>query len=263
MPINSFNTQFIGRQFLHYPVCDSTNAVVMQKLATPQSEHSLENGAIVMADFQTAGRGQRDARWTASPGLNLTFTIALLPNLPVQQQFYLNIITTLAISDSLKPQLGESLSEQPSRRLKIKWPNDLYYDDHKLCGILIQNNLKVNMIQSCAIGIGLNVNQLHFDGVQATSLKTITKSSWDRYATLKEIALHFEERYFQLKAMELTQLKKEYLAQLYWYNTFHSFQDKDGVFQGRIIDVLEGGELLVEREAIVKQYQLKEITYLY
>ncbi|MEK6479221.1 biotin--[acetyl-CoA-carboxylase] ligase [Catalinimonas sp. 4WD22] len=263
MPINSFNTQFIGRQFLHFPVCDSTNAVVMQKLASSQAENRLENGAIVLADFQSAGRGQRNAQWTASPGLNLTFTIALFPSLLVQQQFYLNIITTLAIADSLKPHLDESVSERPSRRLKIKWPNDLYYDDYKLCGILIQNNLKVNMIQSCAIGIGLNVNQLHFDNLQATSLKTITKSSWNREDVLKEIALNFEERYFQLKAMELSQLKTEYLAQLYWFDEWHTFQDQQGTFRGKIIDVLEGGELLVEREAIRKQYQLKEITYLY
>lgn len=254
MPINSFNTQFIGRQFLHLPVCDSTNAVVMQKLG----ESQLENGALVMADFQTAGRGQRSAQWNAAPGLNLTFTLALFPDLPVQQQFYLNIITSLAISDSLKPHLGELLSE----RLKIKWPNDLYYQDHKLCGILIQNNLKVNMIQSCAIGIGINVNQLYFENIQAISLKSITKSPWDRLELLKDIAIKLEERYFQLKSWELEQLKKDYLTQLYWHNEWHTFQDNEGDFKGRIIGVREDGQLLVEHNTNIRSYNLKEITYI-
>ncbi|WPP52549.1 biotin--[acetyl-CoA-carboxylase] ligase [Catalinimonas niigatensis] len=253
MPINSFNTQFIGRQFLHLPVCDSTNAVVMQKLG----ESELENGAIIMADFQTAGRGQRSAKWDASPGLNLTFTIALFPDLPVQHQFYLNIITSLAISDSLKLHLGELLSE----RLKIKWPNDLYYDDHKLCGILIQNNLKVNMIQSSAIGIGINVNQLYFENIKATSLKSITNTPWNRFELLKDVAMNLEERYFQLKSRELEKLKQDYSAQLYWHNEWHIFQDDAGNFKGKIIGIREDGLLLVNRDPGVKAYNLKEIVY--
>lgn len=255
MPINSFNTQFIGRQFLHLPVCDSTNAVVMQKLGLSQ----LENGAIVMADFQTAGRGQRNAHWNAAAGLNLTFTVALFPDLPVQYQFYLNLMTSLAVTDSLRPHLGELLSE----RLKIKWPNDLYYDQHKLCGILIQNNLRVNMIQSSAIGIGINVNQQHFENIQAISLKSITKTPWDRNALLKDIALGLEERYFQLKALALNQLKQDYLAQLYWYDEWHDFEDAAGAFRGRIVDIQEDGQLLVDRGRGIKAYKLKEIVYLH
>ncbi|WKN32045.1 biotin--[acetyl-CoA-carboxylase] ligase [Porifericola rhodea] len=250
MPINSFLTQFIGRQFLHLAVCDSTNAVVMQKLAADE----LQNGAIVLADFQTAGRGQRDARWDAAAGLNLTFTIALFPKLKVQQQFYLNIITTLALSDCLRTQLGEPF--------KIKWPNDLYYNNHKLSGILIQNNLKVNMIHSCAIGIGINVNQMHFEKLQATSLKAITKSTWDKQALLKDIAIKFEERYYQLQAGELLTLKEEYLSQLYWLDEWHSFEDGRGVFRGKIYGLSDEGELLVKRERELKKYYFKEISYL-
>lgn len=235
---------------MHLPICDSTNAVVMQKLG----ESQLENGAIVMADFQTAGRGQRNARWDAAAGLNLTFTVALFPNLPVQHQFYLNIITALSISDSLKSYLGEPF--------KIKWPNDLYFEDHKLCGILIQNNLKVNMIQSCAIGIGINVNQLHFENLQATSLKTITKTSWDKYALLQEIALRLEERYFQLQSSEFMLLEQDYLAQLYWRSEWHTFQDDEGTFKGMIIGIRDDGQLLVDRGAYVKAYDLKEIIYI-
>ncbi len=258
MPTNSFNTQFIGQQFVHLSVCDSTNAVVMQKLASSPSETRLEtrleNGAIVMADLQTAGRGQRGAKWDAVASLNLTCTVALFPNLDIQQQFYLNIITALAISDTLKPYLNDPL--------KIKWPNDIYYYDYKLCGILVQNNLRVNMIQSSAIGIGLNVNQLHFENARAISLKSITKTAWERVELLKDIALHLEERYFQLKTSALAQLKQDYLAQLYRYNEWHTFEDQQGVFKGKITGIREDGQLLVNRGVETTAYDLKEITYI-
>lgn len=215
----------------------------------------MHEGALVLADFQTKGRGQRHTSWESAAALNLTFSVALLPELPAQQQFLLNIMASLAVTDCLGAQLGKAL--------KIKWPNDIFFEQSKLCGILMQNNLRSNKIQSCALGIGLNVNQMHFNNSGATSLKAITGENWDRISFLSELAGALEERYFQLKERKYTSLRKEYLANLYRIGEWHSYRDAEGIFSGMITDVEEGGRLLIKRDDRELAYDFKEIVFIH
>ncbi|MFP4089625.1 MAG: biotin--[acetyl-CoA-carboxylase] ligase [Cyclobacteriaceae bacterium] len=247
----SFNTHCIGREFLHLRECDSTNALVMRQLASQDAAEGL----LVLADFQTAGRGQRDARWEAQPGLNLTFTLALFPQIPVEKQFYLNIMAALAITDTL--------NQLPDDVLRIKWPNDIYYHDSKICGILLQNNLRSNKIHSCALGIGLNVNQLHFEEGRASSLKKITGRTYDRIQLLQQLAEQLENRYYQLKSGEYGRLKRLYLQRLYRMDEWHTFRAAGKQFEGRIVGINEEGQLAVERNAGLQFFNYKEITYCY
>lgn len=247
----SFDTALIGKQFLHFPVCESTNAIALRKL----EDQSLREGAIVLADYQTQGRGQRHTAWESAKSLNLTFTVALFPALAVHHQFYLNMMASLALTDCLKFQLANLL--------KIKWPNDIYFGKSKLCGILIQNNLRVNKIQSCALGIGLNVNQLHFGYPGATSLKAISGEAWDRVALLRELAATLEERYFLLKEGKLAQLRQDYLSILYRAGEWHRYRDAEGEFSGMITDIDEGGRLLIRREGKSVAYDFKEVTFIH
>lgn len=247
----SFDTAVIGRQFLHFPVCESTNEIALGRLEA----QTLQEGALILADYQTQGRGQRRTSWESAESLNLTFTVALFPDLAVQQQFYLNMMASLALTDCLKHQLGNLL--------KIKWPNDIYFQKSKLCGILIQNNLRVNKIQSCALGIGLNVNQLYFSYSGATSLKAISREAWDRTALLRDLAVTLEERYFQLKEGELAKLRQDYLSLLYRRGEWHLYRDKKGEFKGMISDIEEGGRLLIRRKEGVVAYDFKEVTFIH
>ena len=236
---------------LYYSVCDSTNEIVMQKLA----DSSLQEGSLIFADYQTRGRGQRHASWESTAGMNLTFTVALFPDLPVHLQFYLNMVAALAITDCLDTHLQYD-------QLKVKWPNDIYFAQSKICGILIQNNLKLNKIQSCALGIGLNVNQTHFQYEGAASLKMLTGQALDRKKLLSRLARRLEERYFQLKRQQFTILKQAYLDRLYWKNELHTFQDDRGPFQGVIIGIDEIGRLQIEEQEKIRAYSLKEVTFL-
>lgn len=222
----------------------------MQKLAASE----LQEGGLVLADYQTQGRGQRHATWESTSGMNLTFTTALFPDLPVHLQFYLNIMTALAITDCLGQQLNDAL--------KIKWPNDIYYGQSKICGILIQNNLKLNKIQSCAVGIGLNVNQTSFAWESAASLKTITGRDWNREALLRQLAESLEKRYFELKEQHFATLKKAYLDRLYWKDERRTFRDDQGEFQGVVVGIDNEGRLLIDRGQRIQSYSLKEVTFL-
>jgi BirA family biotin operon repressor/biotin-[acetyl-CoA-carboxylase] ligase len=222
----------------------------MRKLA----EGKATEGLLVWSDYQTAGRGQRGSHWEAAPGLNLTFSIALFPQIPIEQQFYLNIMSSLAICDAL--------TQYGKEHLRIKWPNDIYYHDQKLCGILLQNNLRLNKIHSSALGIGLNVNQLHFEEARAVSLKKISGQARDRAALLTQVAEHLEARYFELRSGSYNSLKRAYLPRLYRLYEWHTYESAEGRFEGRIVGISREGQLAVETSGGLKYFAFKEISYL-
>ena len=145
--------------------------------------------------------------------------------------------------------------------LKIKWPNDIYCNEKKLGGILIENAVKGNVLNTAVIGIGLNINQKEFVGLpNATSLANITDEVFDLGEVLNAVLRNIEKRYLQLKSGELEQLRQAYLKNLYWYQEVRTFQS-DEEFTGTIIGIDEYGKLLVEIEAETKVFDLKEIRF--
>ena len=113
---------------------------------------------MVTAENQTAGRGAGQNHWESQPGKNLLFSLLVHPrHIPVDRMFVLSEVLALAVRDALNYQL--SIINYP---LKIKWPNDIYYGDRKLCGMLIENELRGNQIERCVMGAGINVNQTEF-----------------------------------------------------------------------------------------------------
>ena len=122
----------------------------------------LEDFTVVWADFQSEGKGQRGSSWLSKKGKNLTFSVFLDTSfLLIEQQFYLNIITSLAVYNLLKKKMIE--------HVKIKWPNDILSDNKKICGILIENSFKSQAINHSVIGVGLNVNQTDFAQLHAVT----------------------------------------------------------------------------------------------
>ena len=124
-----FSTLFIGQNLVKLSEVNSTNTYLKELVS--KSEPLIE-GTVIMADHQFAGRGQKDNIWYSQAGKNLTFSIYLKPSsLAVSKQFILNMVICLGIVDALKPILGNDS--------KIKWPNDIYFKNNKLGGILIEN----------------------------------------------------------------------------------------------------------------------------
>ena len=147
-----FSTLFIGQNLVKLSEVNSTNTYLKELVS--KSEPLIE-GTVIMADHQFAGRGQKDNIWYSQAGKNLTFSIYLKPSsLAVSKQFVLNMVICLGIVDALKPILGNDS--------KIKWPNDIYFKNNKLGGILIENSTKGYQLKESIIGIGLNVNQKDF-----------------------------------------------------------------------------------------------------
>lgn len=145
--------------------CTSTNSAL---------HRDANHGDALMAMEQTAGRGQRGNSWEAEPGRNITLSLMLRPEkLPATRQFEVSEAVALGVTDLL-----DSLGIDD---VKVKWPNDIYAGDRKICGILIENTLAGSMITRSIAGIGLNVNQTVFrsDAPNPVSLKQITGHDYD------------------------------------------------------------------------------------
>jgi BirA family biotin operon repressor/biotin-[acetyl-CoA-carboxylase] ligase len=251
---NTFSGLFVGQNLVIVPKVDSTNNFLKQALA---NSTPLPEGTVIMAESQYAGRGQQQNRWHSEPGKNLTFSILLKPSfLPLNQQFDLNIVVSVGIIKALERILGP--------QAKIKWPNDIYYNDHKLGGVLIENIVQGGQIKNSIIGIGLNVNQEFFpDWVpNPTSVKQILHKDYDLKALLAEICGCIEAAYLALRAGNIEQLKAYYLQKLYWFNQQHQFKADDVTFNGTIELVTQSGQLGVNTDGQTRLYSFKEIEFL-
>jgi len=244
------NTLFLGKNVVFVPECHSTNTLLIDLVQKTQQPE----GTLVITHAQTKGRGQRGNGWEAEPGKNLTFSILLRPQfLTVNAQFNLTIAVSLALVDFLKPRL----SSQPL----IKWPNDLLVNGQKICGILIENTLAGESIQQSVVGIGLNVNQEHFNISTATSLYLETGIEYDLSSELGDLISCLESRYLQLRASHMNELRQDYLNNLYWLNQEQNFVSNGRSFKGTIEGIDELGKLVVRDGDQKNYFGIKEISF--
>jgi len=251
---NIFSGLFVGQNFVTIKEVDSTNNFLKQLASN--SKPVIE-GTVIMAENQTAGRGQQQNGWHAEAGKNLTFSLLLKPSfLPVTQQFDLVRAVSLGVFDALHPLLGDSL--------KIKWPNDIYYGNRKLGGMLIENMIQGGQIKNAIVGIGLNINQEKFpDNLpNATSVKQILQQDYDLKTLLSDICRHIEAYYLNLKAGKILFVRETYLTRLYWLNEQKEYKSKEGQFAGTIKRVKDNGILVVENNNHQElEFSLKEIEF--
>jgi BirA family transcriptional regulator, biotin operon repressor / biotin---[acetyl-CoA-carboxylase] ligase len=245
------NTLFMGQQQFFLPVCESTNSEAQQLLL----KNKATEGCVVLTDEQTHGRGQRGNTWEAAAGKNITLSVILSPTfLAVRHQFHLNMAVSLAVHDLLR--------EQGLSQAQVKWPNDLYFEDRKLGGILIENTVTSQSIQHSIVGIGLNINQLHFGIDTATSLAAVIGTQLDVKRLVARLMEMLEKRYLELRSGKLDKLKFEYLQGLYRYQEMHAFRVGETQVRGQITGIDEDGRLAVEIDRELRYFAFKEIAYI-
>lgn len=245
---------FTGKNVIFLQETHSTNTDAMDLL----SKTNPPEGTCIITDFQTVGRGQIGRTWHSERGKNLLVSYIFYPKqLNAIDQFYLNIVASLALVGTLA-KLGVAV--------KIKWPNDIYYDDYKLTGILIQNVLYGSIIKSTVVGIGLNVNQAEFSSLipNPISITNITKTMHDLQDVYNLLSSQLEYYYQLLQAKKFNQLSNLYHEHLYRINQKSQFSEPEGEnFYGSIQGVTSDGRLTIEKENGIKQsYMLKDIIYI-
>lgn len=234
---------------------NSTNSY----LRSLSSKVKVADYTVVVTKNQIKGRGQMGTVWNSQTGKNLTFSVFKgLSGLQIDHAFYVSVVTSLAIV--------KALQAKNITGLKIKWPNDILSHDKKICGILIENVIKNNQLDSCVIGVGLNVNQTEFNNLpKASSLKSITGVNYDLDEILMAILSHLELQFDRLRAGKRDELKEDYESYLFRNNKPSTFKNAEGsMFAGYIKGVSKAGKLKVLLEDnITKEFDLKEITLLY
>ena len=246
-------TLFTGQQLIWLPACASTNAEAQGLIV----QNRASDGCTVITDFQTAGRGQRGNHWEAAPAENLMLSVVWQPTfLAAAEQFRLSQAVALGVHDWAAALLG------PAPKLKLKWPNDLYYGDQKLGGILIENSLSGTKIQHSIIGIGLNINQQRFDVPTATSFGQLTGRAYARETLAARLLESLERRYLQLRAGQVGQLRRDYLQALYRYQETHFFLVDGQRVSGQIVGVENDGRLAVAIANELRRFGLQEIRHL-
>jgi BirA family biotin operon repressor/biotin-[acetyl-CoA-carboxylase] ligase len=146
--------------------------------------------------------------------------------------------------------------------IKIKWPNDMYYGNNKIGGILIENYIKQNVIEWCILGVGLNVNQGKFQEKNAISMSNICGQEFDREELINVLLQKLETRYYQLEKGITKSLKREYLENLYWKDEIHVFQSEGTYFNGKIIGIESSGKLKMEVEEGERIFGFKEVSFI-
>ena len=178
-----------------------SEGVSSAEIRNPKSDIKNTEGSLVTTFNQTAGRGQMGNRWLSEPYQNLAFSIRLNPIfLQANEQFHLNKAVALAVQGVVEKYLSNAPQSSP-KNVSVKWANDIFIGDKKVCGILIQNNLSGSSLQSSVIGIGLNINQLVFPkDLNATSLRLETGQLFDLFDCIEQLTKGIEQRYLQLKS---------------------------------------------------------------
>ena len=226
-------------EYIHLEQIDSTNAYLQRQ----QSECDIRNW-VVSADEQTAGKGMGSNGWESEVGKNLTFSLALdVSFLPAERQFLLSEAVALGLYEALCPLI-------PEEKLHIKWPNDIYFENRKLAGILINSTIKANMMDVSIIGIGLNVNQMQFQDwpTHPISLKMILGKTYNLQPLLEQIAEHILIKVEQLKSSPAA-IEEDYLKRLYRYRTWADYEVDGKVLRLFMTGIDSFGRLMLVDEA--------------
>lgn len=235
---------------------DSTNRFLHDY---PQVKDVLMTVAV--ADYQTAGRGQGTNCWESEAGKNLTFSIKVFPlGLRASRQFVMLEAEALAVAEALSAYTDG---------ITIKWPNDIYWREKKICGILIENDLNGSQIARSISGIGLNINQTRFvsDAPNPISLRQITGQEHDRLAILEEVMQRMMTAFRQAETEDYESysetIANRYQRVLFRREGYHSYVDAQGCFMARLLRVESDGRFVLEDEqGAVREYLFKEVQYL-
>ena len=237
---------------IHLSQTDSTN----RWLKDHANEAEEADMTVVVADYQTAGRGQGQNSWESEAGKNLLFSMLVRPvTVPVQRQYLLSMTHALALLDTL----GDYASG-----FSIKWPNDIYWNDRKICGTLIELGIAGGQISSCIFGTGVDVNQRRFvsDAPNPVSLWQILGREVELQEVLDGIVEHMQVGMEALERGEYSEISQRYHRCLYRRDGYHAYRDSEGEFSARLMHVDDDGRLwLCDSNGRERSYMFKEVAY--
>ena len=228
-------TKTFGRKVFVFDTIDSTNAC-----AKTLAEAGTEEGSVVFADYQTAGRGRMGRSWSGEPGANVLFSIILRPSLPKEKAGFLTFFSAVCVARAV-----ERAIDQP---LECKWPNDLILNGRKCCGILLENSIQQDMVECSIVGIGLNVNQENFEGLgeRATSLRKEMGKEFDRRKIFQSVLVEMDSFYEEVRVGNFERTLKEWNTRCTMFGHPVSVTQSDRLISGIAVELSPDGGLVLE-----------------
>jgi BirA family transcriptional regulator, biotin operon repressor / biotin---[acetyl-CoA-carboxylase] ligase len=243
----------IGSKLIYFESLPSTNNHAVQLLKTSEPAE----GTIIYTDYQSLGKGQPGNKWESEKGKNLLMSIILYPSfINSDKQFLISMALSLGICDFLRRYITSC---------SIKWPNDIYVNNDKIAGILIENSIIDENIESTVAGIGLNINQVDFltDAPNPVSLSMLAGSGYQLSECFNQLSADLDKRYKQLISGDFAGITGEYISRLYRLNEWCMYCDKSGNYTGRIVSVSDIGRLQIEKKSgKISEYSFKEIDFI-
>ena len=231
---------------------DSTNLYLRKLL----NDSDLPDFFCVSADFQMSGRGQQGTIWESNRGENLLFSFLIhSEKIPLEKQFLLSEIVSIGICNALR---------NSNLDTKIKWANDIFYQDKKLAGILIETIISGDKMKYAIVGVGLNVNQIEFskDLSNAISMRQILDKEVDCQAILENILTEIYNLFETFDVNNSEDLQKKYFELLYRNSGYHLFEKKGEKFYAKILSVAPDGCLkLLTDKGLEKSFYFKEVKF--
>ncbi len=231
---------------------DSTNNYAMGHIR----QGLARDGSCWFAREQTEGRGQRGKQWKSEKGLNIAMSMMIKPPQVFQQNpFVLNALIAVSALSIIKEYSWD-------KQFCIKWPNDIYWNDKKTAGILIENKYVSMNWNWCVVGIGVNVNQQKFPAnlPHATSLKLINETDFDPLKIARRIHAQIMDRVHNFKAEDVDALMQEYNSSLYQQGKWVKFKKDSRVFESKVIRVDRYGDLITE-DKMERQFHFSELQW--
>lgn len=246
-------TLFVGKNLVFLPSCHSTNDIANEII---QNKEFID-GTVILTDHQTAGKGQRGNTWESISGENLLMSVVLKTSfVAIDSQFDLSIAVAVSVIEALKA-FGIT-------HLAIKWPNDIFLNNKKIGGILIENSILGQKMSHSIVGIGINVHQTTFENKRASSLLLEYPESNLERTKIAELVCEFLERnLLSLKENKAAELREKYLSSLFGIGDLRTFKTAEETFEGQILGVTENGLLKIISQNKEKYYNIKEIEYLF
>ncbi len=245
---------YIGKSIFCYDSVDSTNNV-----AHRFARDDAQSGTVILAEFQTTGRGRNARKWVAQKGENITASVILRPTMPLENLTYLSLLTALSVAQAIEDVVGQ--------RAEIKWPNDVLIRRKKVAGVLVETSARASAVDYVVIGIGLNVNQVQFPddlAEHATSLFLETGNTHDQTTLFVSLMKYLDANYARLVSGDTESIRKMWSGYCNMFGKHITFYQGDSKREGIALDIDDRGFLKVkidQREEVLSQAEIQTIRY--
>ncbi len=243
-------TQVVGNKFFVFETIDSTNAC-----ARTLGDAGTPEGAVVVADFQTNGRGRQGRMWISEPGSNLLFSVLLRPAVNIEMAGLLTLYASAAVARAIEQCIGEPV--------ECKWPNDLLLNGKKFCGILLENSFQQSGLGYAIVGVGINVNQRELPpeiADRATSLARETDMAYDRKDVLHAVLIEMDALYGSAGKGDFSFVVSEWTKRCLMLGKNVKVQQQENIIEGTALRLNHDGGLVISSNGGVKTIYAGDVT---